>query len=375
MQVIFSDRYLHIQQLYPFALTRNVEDIRVGIFTIREKWIRRLGATAIDDNSDLGETSDRGFVITSNVLPNDELIARTRELGKGEKICDEKGKILVRHALGSDNKVIEVAGVERIEFPWDIFRLSGQEMTRDFDLARTGRKGASPHASVQLIQRRKVFLEKGCEVRHVIINATEGPVFIEKDALVMEGTLIRGPVYIGAGSVVKMGTKIYGGTSIGPGCTVGGELKNAVLLENSNKAHDGYLGDAVIGAWCNLGAGTTNSNLKNNAGAVNVSLQDKDYLAGQKCGMFMGDYSRTAINTSVNTGTVIGVSANVFGTGLTPRSIPSFSWGFDGRIRYELDKALQDAAAWKALKGAVLTDPEKQLLKNIYQNKTKIRVK
>lgn len=184
----------------------------------------------------------------------------------------------------------------------------------------------------------------------------------------MEGSMIRGPVSIGEGSVVKMGTKIYGATTIGPGCLAGGEIKNSVIFGNSNKAHDGYLGNSVIGEWCNLGAGTSNSNLKNNASLVKVWTPKGELTAGLKCGVFMGDYAKTSINTSLNTGSVIGVCANVFGNGLSPKYIPSFSWGSEGLKRYEFEKALVDIEDWKKMKNQSLTDNEKTILKYIFEN-------
>jgi UDP-N-acetylglucosamine diphosphorylase/glucosamine-1-phosphate N-acetyltransferase len=182
----------------------------------------------------------------------------------------------------------------------------------------------------------------------------------------MEGTLIRGPVAICNNAVIKMGTRLYGGTTIGPYCTAGGEIKNSVFFAYSNKAHDGYIGDSVIGEWCNLGAGTSNSNIKNTASPVVVYTPNGPKTAGTKCGVIMGDYSRTAINTSINTGTVIGVCANVYGQGLTPKYIPSFSWGSEGVERYRLEKAFEDISNWKSFKGSELSESEKSFLQHIF---------
>jgi len=165
-----------------------------------------------------------------------------------------------------------------------------------------------------------------------------------------------------------MGATIYGATTLGPYCIGAGEIKNSVMFGFSNKAHHGYLGDSVVGEWCNMGAGTTNSNLKNNVGTISMWTPSGAVSAGTKCGVMMGDYSRTSINTSINTGTVIGVSANVFGTGLTPKYIPPFSWGSEGVARYDVDKAIRDASAWKKLKKQELTENEISILKHIYQN-------
>ena len=252
--------------------------------------------------------------------------------------------------------------------PWDIIPLNAMAIRADVELLAGARKFQKISKTNQLTARGDVYVEKGAVMEHCVINAAEGPVYIGKDALVMEGSLIRGPVSIGEGAVIKMGTRIYGATTIGPRCIAGGEIKNSVMFSHSNKAHDGYLGDAVIGSWCNLGAGTSNSNLKNNASAVLVWSPKGQVNAGLKCGMLMGDYSRTAINTSINTGTVIGVSVNVFGAGLTPKYIPSFSWGSEGINRYTFDKALQDIGNWKALKQETVTDQERTILKHIFDH-------
>jgi UDP-N-acetylglucosamine diphosphorylase/glucosamine-1-phosphate N-acetyltransferase len=204
-------------------------------------------------------------------------------------------------------------------------------------------------------------------MEHCIINASAGPVYIGKNAEVMEGSIIRGPFAMGEGACIKSGTKVYGATTLGPRCVVGGEIKNSVLFGYSNKAHDGYLGDSVIGEWCNLGAGTTNSNLKNNASDIKIWTPNGEMNAGGKCGVMMGDYSRTAVNTAINTGTVIGVSCNVFGTGLTPKYIPNFSWGSEGVKRYEFEKVIADIAAWKKLKGQLINNGEKSILKYIFE--------
>jgi UDP-N-acetylglucosamine diphosphorylase/glucosamine-1-phosphate N-acetyltransferase len=180
--------------------------------------------------------------------------------------------------------------------------------------------------------------------------------------------MIRGPFALGEGSVLKMGSKVYGATSMGPYCAVGGEVKNSVLFGYSNKAHDGYLGDSVIGEWCNLGAGTSNSNLKNNAGQVKIWTPKGQVNAGPKCGLFMGDYSRSMINTSFNTGTVVGACCNVFGSGLTPKYLPSFSWGNDGIDRYEFERAMNDIENWKKLKGKKISKKEKYILKYIFEH-------
>jgi UDP-N-acetylglucosamine diphosphorylase/glucosamine-1-phosphate N-acetyltransferase len=219
-----------------------------------------------------------------------------------------------------------------------------------------------------VINPSQVFIEEGAVVEHCILNASEGSIYIGKNALLMEGSMLRGPVAICENAVVKMGSKLYSGTTIGPNCTAGGEIKNSILTANSNKAHDGYLGDSLVGEWCNMGAGTSNSNIKNTAGNIKLQLGKIIVDAGVKFGMLMGDYSRAAINTSFNTGTVVGVCCNVFNNGLTPKYIPDFSWGCNDGIKYELPKAFKDIDNWKKLKGQSITETEKKILEDISKN-------
>lgn len=288
--------------LFPFTLTRPAEDIRVGILTIKEK------------------TYLKSFPQT-------------------------------------------------IKYPWDIFLQNEKQIREDFKAVTAGRISAPIPPTVQAVHPDNIFIEPGARVSYCIINAENGPVYIGKNAEIMEGALIRGPFALCEGSVVKMGAKIYGATTIGPHCIVGGEIKNSVIFGYSNKAHDGYLGDSVIGEWCNLGAGTSNSNLKNTAAEIKIwSDAEKDFInAGiSKCGLLMGDYSRAAINTSFNTGTMVGICANVFGEGLTPKFIPSFNWGANTQEKYDFDRAVKDISNWKKLKGHDVTEKEKTQLRLIF---------
>ena len=222
----------------------------------------------------------------------------------------------------------------------------------------------------KIICPENIFVEAGATINYSILNASDGPIYIGKNAEIQEGSLIRGPFALCEGSRVKMGTKIYGATTIGPYCLAGGEIKNSILMGYSNKSHDGYLGDSVIGEWCNLGAGTSNSNLKNTAGIVKVWSKEKnDFInAGNKCGLLMGDYSRSAINTSFNTGTVAGISCNIFGNAFPSKFIEDFTWGNE---KYIFEKAISDINNWKKLKGLEITEEEIKSLKNIYELKQK----
>ncbi len=252
-----------------------------------------------------------------------------------------------------------------IHHAWDIFRLNEWAMKKDFELITAGRTSQKISSTNKIISHENIFIEEGATVEHCIINASTGPVYIGKNATIMEGALIRGPLAVCEGATIKMGAKIYGATTIGPYCVAGGEIKNSVMFGYSNKAHDGYLGDSIIGEWCNLGAGTTNSNVKNTAGEVKMwNNAAKDFKgAGLKAGLIMGDYSRAAINTSFNTGTTVGVCCNIFGEGFPPKLVNNFTWGNE---KYIFEKAIQDIDNWKKLKGKTITQEEIKILKQLY---------
>ena len=389
-KIIFTEEYCHPENLYPFTLTRQIQDIRTGILTIREKWEKLLGLPSFDRYEDDYKDLDRSvtideaahegacLMIHGNVLPSPRLIKAVRSLKDGEFISVNgnegivfrftKKQVRGKNAIKVTRSVIFNEEIKTIQYPWDIFHLNDWAIRQDFELLTRKRKSQSIPKTNKIINAAGIFLEKGAKLQHCVLNASEGPIYIGQNAEVMEGAMIRGPFAMGEGSRVKMGAKVYGATTIGPYSVVGGEIKNSILFGFSNKAHDGYLGDSVVGEWCNLGAGTTNSNFKNNAGNVNVWTPKGQLNAGMKCGMLVGDYSRTAINTAVNSGTVIGVGCNVFGSGLTPKYIPNFSWGSEGVKRYEIEKAINDIEGWKKLKAQILTDNEKSILTYIFKH-------
>ena len=335
--------------LYPFGLTRHVSEIRVGILTIREKWewILNKSVSLVNQKT---EISDNVLELQANIIPSKEIESSIIELNS-ETI-----------------KAFDPELFRLIEYPWQISQFNDWALRKDFDMLTAGRTSATIPTNVHAIHPENIFVESAALLTHCVLNASAGPIYIGKNAVVMEGATIHGPFALCEGAVVKMGARIYGATTIGPYSVVGGEIKNSVIFGYSNKAHDGYLGDAVIGEWCNLGAGTSNSNLKNNLGNIKVwnPLKGKHATVGLKCGMFMGDYSRSAINTSFNSGTVIGICSNVFGEGLTPDFIPNFSWGYKPFGKYEIGKALQDIQNWKQLKGRSLSDDEINQLKSIF---------
>ena len=389
-KIIFTEEFCQPEYLYPFTLTRQIQDIRVGILTIREKWEYMLGLPSFDRKEDDYKDLDRSltidecvgsescFMIHGNILPTPKLVKAVGRLEHGEFISTQdntgivynisRSEIKEKHQVKITKSIPFEDEVKTIQFPWHIFQLNDWAIRQDYALLTRKRKSQPLPSSNRTMNAKDIFIEKGARIEHSILNATAGPIYIGKNCEIMEGCVIRGPFAMGEGACLKLGAKVYGATTLGPRCVAGGEIKNTVMFGYSNKAHDGYLGDSVVGEWCNLGAGTTNSNLKNNAGEVRVWTPKGQLSAGTKCGVMMGDYSRCAINTSINTGTVIGVSCNVFGSGLTPKYIPSFSWGSEGVKRYELDKAVDDIQAWKKLKGQAVTDNEKSILKYIYNH-------
>ena len=249
----------------------------------------------------------------------------------------------------------------------DVVKNNAATIVRDVAIKQINKATLELNSSSQIIHPYNIFVEEGAILENCILNASEGPIYIAKNCKIMDGAILRGPIFIDEGSIVKMGATIYGGTSIGKNCVVGGEIKNSIINNFSNKAHHGYLGDSIIGKWCNLGAGTSTSNVKNNGSDVMLQLANAELNAGNKFGLLMGDYSRSAINTSFNTGTVVGTCCNIFTEGLTPKYIPNFSWGCKGE-RYELPKAFTDIENWKIMKGETLSKEERELLKNLYSN-------
>jgi UDP-N-acetylglucosamine diphosphorylase/glucosamine-1-phosphate N-acetyltransferase len=390
-KIIFTEEYCKPKNLHPFTLTRHIQDIRVGILTIREKWERLLklsssdkweGYYLDDDNSvkiDKHIGKDIYLMIHANILPTKDIINKIKKLELGEflSVANQGGiaykfsekEVMGLHKIKVNQSVEYHKTVKVLQYPWQIFQLNDWAIRQDFELITAKRKSKPISKTNTIINPAQIFIEPGAKVEHCILNASLGPIYIGKNAELMEGCMVRGPFALCEGALVKMGSKIYGATTIGPYCLAGGEIKNTVLMGYSNKAHDGYLGDSVIGEWCNLGAGTSNSNLKNNCGEVKywVHADKKEMGAGNKGGLLMGDYSKAAINTSFNTGTVVGICSNVFAQGLTPKYIPHFSWGCDGITKYKLDNAIEDIHKWKQLKGFAITEREKKILTDIYK--------
>lgn len=370
--------------LYPFTHTRPVAAIRVGILTIREKWERWLNASTsfltlpyLQEKFPLHNLSsaDHCVLINGHILPDPTLVQAVQSLQAGQDLY--KGDLLLAktgNSLDLPGIRVEYDGdLRQLTWPWDIFRLNDHALRQDFELLTKDRTSAPIPDSNRVSGAENIFIEPGAIVEHSVLNAGTGPIYIAKGAEIMEGCLVRGPLALCEGAVLKMGTKVYGATTLGPGSVGGGEIKNVVMLGYSNKGHDGYLGDAVLGEWCNLGGNTTNSNLKNNAGTVRVWVEARNETmpAGTKCGLLMGDYSRSGIGTMFNTGTVIGVSCNIFGGEFLPKFVRSFSWGGVAPESYRLEEAIRDARQWMQFKGQELGDVEEKLLKAVYQKAVK----
>lgn len=387
MQVVLFDNNQR-SKLAPLTLTRAVGMIRMGVFTNKERWEFISGNEVHIYTLPYLQvlypkyTGTDAIWIDAAILPTKDFIEQVKELKSEEALMDEHQRIIACRSGISYNNFTEeelynvhstkiVMGLKEVEYPWQIMQWNKQAIELDIELIKE--KGIAKFSipeTVTTINRDNIFIEEGANVQYAYLNATDGPIYISKTATIQEGAFIRGPFVLGDNSMVKMGAKIYGATTIGPNCLVGGEIKNIVMTGNSNKAHDGYMGDSVIGEWCNFGAGSSNSNIKNTGGTVKVWNQDaRDYLpVGQKCGLMMGDYSKTAINSSVNTGSYIGVCCNVFGSGLLPKLINNFSWGADGKKKYDFDKALIEIKNWKEMKHAEISSADISVLKHIFDH-------
>ena len=376
--------------LLPFTYTRPVADIRVGILTIREKWESYLGYITTTVTEDyLSEKfpmveMEENIMINASFLPNAELAQHIKNLDCNQAIFNDEDVIAFYALEGQEDidfnkfESIEYKGdVLRIEHTWDIFSKNGEAIKLDFELITKGRTSEPIPTTVNTINPEHVFIEKGAKLNFTTLNASSGPIYIAKDAEIMEGSVIRGPFALCEGATVKLAAKIYGPTTIGPFSKVGGEVNNSVLFGYSNKGHDGFLGNSVLGEWCNLGVDTNNSNLKNNYAEVKLWDYETERFARtglQFCGLMMGDHSKCGINTMFNTGTVVGVSANIFGSGFPRNFVPSFSWGGNsGMITYLTKKAFEVAKVVMARRNVSFTDQDASILEYVFEITKKFR--
>lgn len=391
MNIVLFDEPAIRASLQPLTFTRPVADIRVGILTIAEKWQKRLSATTSYRTADYLSKKFPQILSTDNLLinggicPNEKLIVAIEALSEGEALIMKEIVLAVRT---SANEFPELTSLKTVKYtdevtiiqnPWDIFKYNGAEIRVDFKLLTDGRSSqeiTDPHTIVYGIEN--VFVEEGAIIRAAIINAESGPVYIGKNAEIHEGAIIKGAFALCERAHVNMGAKIRGDTTIGPTSKVGGEVSNSVIFKNSNKGHDGFLGNSVIGEWCNLGADTNTSNLKNNYADVKIWNYEKDGFkdTGEMfCGLIMGDHSKCSINTMFNTGTVVGVGANIFGSGFPRNFIPSFSWGgAAGFTTFQIKKVFEVAQKVMQRRGVIFDEKEKAIIARIFEATSKYRV-
>lgn len=394
--VLFDDD--HWFGLLPLTFTRPICELRVGILTIKEKWEKWLDGNGSYITQDYLSEKFRiniekdNILINSTFLPDASLVQYINELKINQAILygeeliaarlsdDQFGQLshdsLAFQSLkGKDLSKNSETNIQRITKPYHIFSINGVEIKKDFDLITKNRTSQPISKTNQIYGQHTIFLEEGAEMECCIVNTNAGPVYLGKNTVIMEGTMIRGGFAACEGSIVKMGAKIYGPTTMGPHCRLGGEVNNSVLLANSNKGHDGYLGNSVLGEWCNLGADTNTSNLKSNYSPIKLwSYNSESYEDSglQFCGLIMGDHSKSSINTMFNTGTVVGVCTNVFGDGFPSTYIPSFSWGGGTSFSTHLiNKALETAKIVFSRRNQIMSQEDKDILIYLFENTTK----
>lgn len=384
--ILFDDE--RFEHLKPFTYTRPVSEIRCGIFTMSQKWEHVTGLRPnYSTRAHLMEKytlqlSDDNVWINSGLFPDKEVFEQIVTLKQGQMLVKENTLLAARlnqqnsttfeisNVLTNFESISYLPEVMMLNNLWDIFSLNDKAIRDDFERVTRGRKSQKISSTNQVIGDA-IFIEEGAKVECSILNASTGPIYIGRDAEIMEGCMVRGPLALGNHSVLKMGAKVYGATTIGDGSKVGGEVNNVVFFANSNKAHDGFLGNAVIGEWCNLGADSNNSNLKNNYEEVKLWNESKRSFVKtglQFCGLIMGDHSKCGINTMFNTGTVVGVSCNIYGAGFPRNFVPSFSWGSaSGFTEYQLQKAIDTASRVFGRRGISFDDIEQRIFKHAFE--------
>lgn len=372
------------ESLLPFTFTRPVADIRIGILTIREKWDTYLKTKcSVKTEPYLAKkfpllAGEKNILINASFLPDKDLTTEVVSLGPNEAL--KYGDVIIAYFSTDPEKEPNfddysvktyVGEVFRLLKTWDIFSRNGEALQADFELLTLGRKSQPVSDTNKLIHPESIFLEEGAKVEHSILNASNGPIYLGRNSEVMEGNMIRGGFALCDNAVVKMGAKVYGPTTVGPYGKICGEVNNSVIFGYSSKGHDGYLGNSVLGEWCNIGADSNNSNLKNNYAQVrlwNYASERFEQTGLQFCGLMMGDHSKTAINTMFNTGTVIGVNANIYVPGFPRNFIPSFSWGgASGFSTYLPKKAFETAKVMMARRHVEFTDEDVDILNHVFE--------
>ena len=375
--------------LLPFTFTRPVADILIGILTIRQKWEKRLGSTITTITEDyLAEKypmveMEANVMINASYLPTEKLVDMIQDLQENQAIFKD-GEVIAFYA--KENQEVDFDEFEIIAFEedcitvqnvWDIFSKNDLAIREDFELLTEDRISQPIPSSVNTIASDNIFIEEGAKLEFVTLNASNGPIYIGKNAEIMENSVIRGPFALCDNAQVKLAAKVYGATTVGPGSRIGGEVKNSVIFQNSNKGHDGFLGDSVLGEWCNIGADSNNSNLKNNYEEVRLWNYETEGFARtglQFCGLMMGDHSKCGINTMFNTGTVVGVSSNIFGSGFPRNFVPSFSWGgASGFTTYVTKKAFETARIVMSRRNIEFDETEAAILEHVFEETKKWR--
>lgn len=373
MQINLFDSPQIRENLLPFTFTRPVASIRIGILTINEKWQKygfEVGFETQDYLSQKFPSFSSNFRVNGALCPNASLVEAIKSLNSNEQLVAGETVLAIN---GSGTKSFNFHGEFRmIHQPWEIFQYNREQIEADFKLITAGRKSqpiTDPHTIVY--GEKNIFLEEGASIKAAIINAEHGPVYIGKNAQIHEGAIIHGAFALCESAHVNMGAKIKGDSTIGPFSKVGGEISNAVIFGYSNKGHDGFLGNSVIGEWCNLGADTNTSNLKNNYAHVKLWHYGTQRFAQtglQFCGLMMGDHAKCGINTMFNTGTVVGVGANVFGAGFPKNFVPSFSWGgASGLITFQVKKFYEVADAVMKRRGIEFSEIEKEIIDKVFE--------
>jgi UDP-N-acetylglucosamine diphosphorylase/glucosamine-1-phosphate N-acetyltransferase len=376
--------------LLPFTYTRPVADIRVGILTIREKWELHLDTTTTTVTEDyLSEKfpmveMEENIMVNASYLPNMQLVEKIKGLKDNQAIFKGEDVIAFYAKEGQDDIDFDTYNANdfdgeciKIENTWDIFSKNGAAIQEDFTLLTKNRVSQPIPESNNIIAPENIFIEAGAKLEFATLNASDGPIYIGKNAEIMEGSVVRGPLALCDNATLKLSSKVYGPTTVGPHSKVGGEVNNAVIFGYSNKGHDGFLGNSVIGEWCNLGADTNNSNLKNNYAEVRLWDYQTEGFAKtglQFCGLMMGDHSKCGINTMFNTGTVVGVSANIFGSGFPRNFVPSFSWGgSSGFTTYLTKKAFEVAKVVMSRRGITFSQEDQNILEHVFEDTKKYR--
>jgi UDP-N-acetylglucosamine diphosphorylase/glucosamine-1-phosphate N-acetyltransferase len=390
--ILFGDQTRN--HLLPFTFIRPLADVRIGILTMREKWEMILQAKTssltvdyLSQKYPLVKKEDN-ILVNSSVFPTPELVDELLQLAPNQTLVS--GDLLIAHRLRDsdiDNLDAEVldavipietaSEIRKLTYLWDFITMNGIAIVDDFALLTRGRKSQPLPSHVRVSAPENIFIEEGAILEHATINASQGPVYIGRDALIMDGAMIRGPVSVGQGSTVMMGARIYGNTTIGPVSKVGGEINNSIIFGYSNKSHDGFLGHSVVGEWCNIAADTNTSNLKIDYNDIRLWDYNEEAFVTtglQNCGTFMGDHSKCGINTMFNTGTVIGVSAQVFGSGYMRNFIPSFTWGsVAGFSPVKIEKAIQTACLAYKRRNMELDKVDEDILRYVFEHTVSYR--